>query len=279
MADGKGLLRTALFILTFLFAASDAAAKTRELTIDGARGKLAVILQTPDGAAKAPLVMILHGFGSHKEMPLLSKIADNLERAGVSSVRFDFNGHGESDGDFFDMTVENEIADAEKVLAYVSALPETASVAVAGHSQGGVVASVLAGRAGADKIKAEALMAPSSNLRDDIRNGRLFGVTFNTAPLPEYINIGYYRIGRRYLETMRDLPVYEDAARFRGPALIVHGTADRIVPYACGERYRDILQNGELVTLEGVDHLYSDHTDEAARIVADFFIKTLNETK
>ena len=272
------LFRAFVLFLSLLLQAADATAKSQNLTIDGDHGKLSVVLQTPDGAAKSPLVMILHGFGARKEMPLLSKIADNLEQAGISSVRFDFNGHGDSDGDFRDMTVENEIADAEKVFAYVSALPETASVSVAGHSQGGVVASVLAGRKGADEIKAEALLAPSSNLRDDIRKGELFGVKFDTASLPEYLDIANrYKVGRRYLEAMRDLPVYEEAARFRGPALIFHGTGDRIVPYACGERYHAVLKNSELATLEGADHLYSGHTDEVARIVADFFIRTLNK--
>lgn len=272
------LFRAFVLFLSLLLQAADATAKSQNLTIDGDHGKLSVVLQTPDGAAKSPLVMILHGFGARKEMPLLSKIADNLEQAGISSVRFDFNGHGDSDGDFRDMTVENEIADAEKVFAYVSALPETASVSVAGHSQGGVVASVLAGRKGADEIKAEALLAPSSNLRDDIRKGELFGVKFDTASLPEHIDIANrYKVGRRYLEAMRDLPVYETAARFRGPALIVHGTGDRIVPYACGERYHAVLKNSELATLEGADHLYSGHTDEVARIVADFFIRILNK--
>lgn len=53
--------------------------------------------------------------------------------------------HGQSDGDFRDMTVLNEIEDAKKVFEYARRLPNVTSVSIAVHSQGGVVASMVAG--------------------------------------------------------------------------------------------------------------------------------------
>ncbi|MCZ0777500.1 alpha/beta hydrolase, partial [Lactobacillus delbrueckii subsp. allosunkii] len=55
------------------------------------------------------LVIIFHGFRGYKEDPLLEKIASKLEAAGLATLRFDFAGLGQSDGDFKDMTIFSEL--------------------------------------------------------------------------------------------------------------------------------------------------------------------------
>ena len=95
----------AALALTLPFYAS---AKTTEITIDGDHGKLAAILQVPENKTAYPMVILMHGFTSNKEYELFSKTADRLEENGIASIRFDFNGHGESEGRFEDMTVLND---------------------------------------------------------------------------------------------------------------------------------------------------------------------------
>ena len=163
----------ALILLVIPFTAS---AQSQNISIDGEHGKLSAVLQTPDNQKNYPLVIICHGFTANKEHLLLTNLADELEARGIASIRFDFNGHGQSDGDFQDMTVLNEIEDAKKVYDYASKLPNVTSISIAGHSQGGVVASMVAGELGAKKIKAVVLMAPAAVLRDDSIRGNLFGV-------------------------------------------------------------------------------------------------------
>ena len=121
-------------------------ASTQTLKVDGDHGKLAAVIQRPDEQKQYPMFMLLHGFTSRKDTPLLTTLANKLEAKGIASIRFDFNGHGESEGRFQDMTVLNEIEDAKKVYAYVKSLPGVTSISIAGHSQGGVVTSMTAGR-------------------------------------------------------------------------------------------------------------------------------------
>jgi hypothetical protein len=45
-----------------------------------------------------------------------------LEGSGIASVRFDLSGHGESDGDFLDVTITGEIAEARSVVQAVRTL-------------------------------------------------------------------------------------------------------------------------------------------------------------
>lgn len=58
-------------------------------------------------SGKIPMVVIFHGFTGNKMEPhfILVKLSRLLETKGIASVRFDFAGSGESDGDFSEMTI------------------------------------------------------------------------------------------------------------------------------------------------------------------------------
>lgn len=252
-----------------------AAAQTQNVSIDGDHGKLAAVLQTPDTLQRYPLVIICHGFTANKEHLLLTTLANDLEARGIASIRFDFNGHGQSDGEFQNMTVLNEIEDAKKVYDYASKLPNVTSISIAGHSQGGVVASMVAGELGAKKIKAVVLMAPAAVLRDDALRGNLFGVTFDALNPPEFIALvtphGNFNVGRNYVLTAQTLPIYETAEKFTGNVLAIHGTGDIIVPYTYSLSYKKVYKHGEVELLDKADHSFHGEESRVAKIAADFF--------
>ena len=251
-------------------------AASERVSIDGDHGKLSAIIQRPDGCSSYPMVMLLHGFTSSKEDPIITHLADGLEKNGIASIRFDFNGHGESEGRFQDMTVPNEIEDAKKVYAYVKALPDVTSVSIAGHSQGGVVTSMTAGELGTDKVKAIVLLAPAAVLREDAIRGSLFGTSFKPLDPPEYVEIfGGHKVGQNYIKTAFSLPIYETAAGYQGCACIIHGTGDQIVPYTYSERYAHLYPNSELHLLPGYDHSFSQGVTTATDIAVAYLTKQL----
>ena len=261
----------ALIVVVMLSAASFG--ETIPLKIDGALGKLSAIIQKPalESGKKCPMVMILHGFTGSKGEKLLKTFADALESEGIASIRFDFNGHGESEGDFVNMTVLNEIEDAKKVYEYVKALDYVESISVAGHSQGGVVTSMLAGELGSENVKAVVLFAPAAVLRDDSIRGNVMGVAYDAGNPPESVKIfGRYDLGRGYMVSSQTLPIYETAEKYTGPACMLHGTADRIVPYTYSERYHKNYYDSEIHLLDGVDHGFTGHEEEAAKIAVIF---------
>ena len=248
------------------------------LTIDGDHGRLQAVIQKPELAAgqQCPMVVFCHGFGGSKDGPLFELITDSLQRHGVASIRFDFNGHGESEGKFEDMTVPNEIEDAKKVIAYVRDLRYVSKIALVGHSQGGVVAAMTAGELGAADIAAVALMAPAAVLRDDAIRGSTFGKTYNPLDPPEYVELwGGQKLGGKYITTAFRLPIYETAAKYQGPALIIHGTGDRVVPYTYGERFHQIWPGSAYYMQEYFDHGFSQNIYRSTDLVAQFLIKTL----
>ncbi len=269
------LLVAALFVV---MATSISAQTTEKVTIDGDHGKLQGVIHKPQlkQGERVPMVVLCHGFMGRKESDLLIKIADQLQAAGIASIRFDFNGHGESEGRFQDMTVLNEIVDAKKVVEYVSALPYVGSVAIAGHSQGGVVAAMTAGELGAAKIKSVVLLAPAAVLRDDAIRGNTMGATYDPFNPGEYVELFRgLKLGAEYIRTAFSMPIYETSAKYKGPALIIHGTGDRVVPYTYGERFHEIWPKSKLEILDRADHGFSKETDKVASSSSKFLIETL----
>ncbi|MBQ9201922.1 MAG: alpha/beta fold hydrolase [Bacteroidales bacterium] len=135
-----------------LFASLSLPARDR---VYGPQGRLSVKVTLPKGfdprTDHCPMVILMHGIFSSKDFIPMPSIAKGLVREGIASVRFDFDGHGRSQGRMQDMTVEKEIADALAIWKYVRALPYVTDIGLLGHSQGGVIASMVAGRLAAGK--------------------------------------------------------------------------------------------------------------------------------
>lgn len=249
------------------------------LEIDGSVGKLATHVQLPkmpkDG--KCHVVIVCHGFTGNMDSPLLTDLANDLVEGGIGVVRFDFNGHGKSEGKFENMTVLNEIEDLKKVINWVRSQKFTEDISLAGHSQGGVVTSMVAGELGYPAIRSLAIMSAAAVLRDDALRGNTQGSIYDPWNVPELIPLhgGALNMGREYVLTAQTLPIYETAENYTGPVFILHGTHDKIVPYTYSERYESVYQNAELKLMPGQDHSYTTETEEAALLVSDFFVKTL----
>ena len=258
-------------------AASNLIAETKNLYIDGAAGKLSAVIQKPNLATgqKCNMVMLLHGFMGTKTSRPLTDIADELEKKGIASIRFDFNRHGESEGASENMTVLNEIEDAKRVFAFVSKLDYVKSISMCGYSQGGVVSSMLAGELGINAVKVLVLLSPAAVLRDNALEGSFGGMTCDASNPPETLTIGDFKIGRNYILTAQTLPIFETAQKYTGPVCLIHGTEDLIVPYQYSERYQRIYKNSELHLIPGADHTFTGNLTEPTKLAVDFFVKNL----
>ena len=287
-ADGLVKLSTVLtykvdkYLKELTTGAYKGAGKGESVFIDGDHSRLKAIIQKPElkQGERCPMVIFCHGFSGTKDGPMFELIADTLQAHGIASIRFDFNGHGESEGEFKDMTVPNEIEDAKKVVEYVRDLRYVSELAIVGHSQGGVVASMTAGQLseelGEPAFKAVALMAPAAVLRDDAIRGNTMGKQYDPFDPGEYVELwGGLKLGGKYIRTAFSLPIYETAVKYQGPALIIHGNADRVVPYTYGERFHEIWPKSELVIQEYFDHGFSQNIYRSTDIVSDFLIKQL----
>ena len=263
----------AVIMVSLCLVSSAAYSETISLTLDGSQGKLSAVIQKPELEAgeKCRMVMILHGLTGNKNEEHIKALADALEARGVASIRFDFNGHGESEGDFVNMTIPNEVEDAKKVYDYVKGLDYVDSVSVVGHSQGGLVTGLLAGELGADKIHSIALLAPAAVIKDDCIRGIFIGMPFDAENPPESLKLNdSHSLGREYILTAQTLPIYQAAKNFTGPVCLIHGTGDTMVPYTYSEVYDMLYSNSELHFIEGAEHQFTEFLDDMVEIAADF---------
>ena len=243
-----------------------------KVNLSGPKGRISALLQRPqlpDGQ-KCPLVILMHGFMANKALQPLKGIAKALEAEGIASLRFDFDGHGRSDGKFCEMTVLTEIEDAKVVFAYAKTLDFVSRIAFLGHSQGGVVAGMLAGELGAGEVTALVQLAPAAVLKDDALNGVLMGKTYDPSNPPEKLRVLFHSVGKCYFQVAQKLPIYETSSRYEGPVCLIHGTEDSIVPHRYSEQYDAVYKNSVLHILEGENHFLSKRRPEVISLSVEF---------
>lgn len=225
-------------------------------------------------AVPRPLVIMCHGFsGNMGAAPgsLFQDLADRLTARGVAVCRFDFNGHGRSEGDFSHMDVFNEIEDLIAVLHQMQSRDDVTEIRLLGHSQGGVVAAMTAGLYH-DVIGRLALLAPAATLKDDALSGVCMGRRYDAAHIPDTVDVpDAGKVGGQYFRIAQMLPIYETAARFVGPALSVHGACDTVVDPSASRRFGEALPNCAVSMYLGLDHgLNGEGRDQVLDEVARF---------
>lgn len=216
------------------------------------------------------LAILMHGFTANKNTDLLKQIAQNLKDEGIASLRFDFNGHGESDGKFENMTVMNEVEDANAVLEYVMKDDKVRNIYLLGHSQGGVVASILAGLY-PDIIKKLVLMAPAAALHDDALVGDTQGVSYDPKHIPTAVPFRDKKLGGFYLRIAQALPIYQLSQRYAGPAVVIAGTNDQVVNPMYAKKYNTLYADSKLELIKDADHSFTGpYKDIAAKFASEF---------
>ncbi|WP_332772115.1 alpha/beta fold hydrolase [Phenylobacterium sp.] len=114
-------------------------------------------------AGAGPTVVWLGGFKSDMAGTKAQALADWALTRGRSYVRFDYFGHGESDGDFAQGTITRWREDALAVLDELAQGP----VVLVGSSMGGWIAC-LAAAAAPERVKAMVLIAPAPDFTEKL---------------------------------------------------------------------------------------------------------------
>lgn len=126
---------------------------------------------------KAPAVLICHGFAGQKmgKYRIYVLIAQQLVAKGIATLRIDFRGSGESEGDFSDMTITGEVNDALKGLEFLRNNPHIDSnrIGLLGNSFGGAIAVLAASKD--QKVKSMALLAALFNSQQWQKHWELLG--------------------------------------------------------------------------------------------------------
>lgn len=230
--------------------------------------RLAGVLHGEPGALMA---ISCHGMLSTKEGAKHRLLADTLAARGIATLRFDFAGRGESEGDMEEMTYSSEMADLDAAVDYVSA-NGAQRIGVFGSSMGGAVALLAAARD--ERITAVATLAAvaypdqiEERYPRDCAGWRERG----------YLDLANGRIGIALLDDALQHDVVSAARVIRAQVLVMHGVEDQVVPPSDAHDIAAALRNVSLVLVDGADHSFSNpiHMRPAVRDIAEYLERCL----
>lgn len=244
--------------------------------------KLCGILTTPSGNKNAPIIILAHGFSTHKNSGTYTYFAQELSKYNIATLRFDFYGHGESEGRFENITVSEAVDDILQAINYLKDEGYT-KIGLMGSSFGGI-ASIMAASQTND-LYMLALKSPVSNYLEKEK------ATKSTEELENWKNQGFRiyesgdgrqsRLNYTFFEDFKNNDGYQAAPKIKIPALVVHGDQDEIVPYDQSVKTAKLIPNCKLHTVVGANHRYTNpnHESEMRDKIVEFIVENSKEEK
>ncbi|MBS5853379.1 MAG: alpha/beta hydrolase [Bacilli bacterium] len=200
------------------------------------------------------LVVMLHGFTGHKNENgyLFKQLTQTLTDNKIATLRYDFMGSGESDGNFEDFTFFTELEDARNIIKEAFILNNNRKIILLGFSMGGAVASRISLEM-KDYITKLILLSPAGNI------AKLIHSRFENHLIDENGNIdmGGYYMNIKMDKTLEGYDMYKDIETFELPVLIIQGKADQSVPPMYSKKYDELYPNSEYVLINGSEHCYT----------------------
>lgn len=230
-----------------------------KVSFDGASGRLAGVLETPEGRPRA-YALFAHCFSCSKDFRTAREIARALQDERFAVLRFDFAGLGASDGDFSQTNFSTNVGDLLRAADYLRrehAAPEI----LIGHSLGGAAAIVAA--ADLPEVKGVAAIgAPAETahvahqFEDQVPEIREKGSAEVSLAGRSFV------ITRQFLDDLDTDRVLTAAARLRKPLLLLHAPRDQTVGVGNAQAIFSAAKHPKsFISLDTADHLLSNPAD------------------
>jgi hypothetical protein len=266
---------------------------------------LSAIVSAPDDlrpGEQRPAFIVLHGFGGNKDGYGQRVVAKQLTQWGYVTLRLDFRGCGESEGEHGRIICLDQVADTRNAISYLATRPEVDArrIALVGSSFGAAVA-VFTG--GADQRVAAVIScggwgdgerkfrgqhptpeawAKFTHMLDEGKRHRehtgksLMVPRYDIVPIPEHLrrNMSAGSIMEFPAETaqsMNDFRADDQVGNISPrPLLLLHSANDSVTPtYESIEMFKRARQPAELHLLSDVDHFtFNEENQRLTRIVA-----------
>lgn len=209
-----------------------------------------------------PLIIVCHGFtGSKEGGGGAVSMADELARLGFASLLFDFTGSGESEGPWEEITLSRQVDDLGAVVDWARSRGYR-RIILNGRSFGGTtilayaafdrqIAAVCTWAAVARQLQ---LFSKFSEKRPDLDGpacDRIILVNDN----------GSIYLKRRFFQDLQHYNLPACAARIAPrPLLLIHGTADEVVPITDAQLLFNAAGDPKkLALVKDADHRFLDH--------------------
>ncbi|MEN3038839.1 MAG: alpha/beta hydrolase [Candidatus Kryptonium sp.] len=220
----------------------------------------------------APVVIYSHGFLGFKDWGFIPYVANKFAENGFVFVRFNFSHNGVSENpnkitDFNKLarnTISKQIEDLTAVIEYVFSnefkMLTNGRLFLLGHSAGGGISVIKAVED--ERVEALALWASISTFqrysRHQIEELQKNGYIFLRVP-DSMIQIKIEKIVYDdFVENQERYDILRAISKLKVPILIVHGTADVIVPLIESEKLKNANpEHAKLVLISEANHFFN----------------------
>ncbi|MEM1286860.1 MAG: bifunctional alpha/beta hydrolase/OsmC family protein [Pseudomonadota bacterium] len=241
------------------------------ISFDGASGaKLAARFDRPPGRPRA-CALFAHCFTCSKDIFAAKRIAAELAAHGIATLRFDFTGLGHSDGDFGSTNFSSNVADLLSAVAWMREQGEAPSILI-GHSLGG--AAVLAAANEVPEAKAVATIGAPADAAHVIHNFAADVAQIERDGQADVQLAGRtFSIQKQFLEDVEKQNLQTRIGSLKKALMVFHSPTDDTVGIENAAAIFTAAKHPKsFVTLDGADHLVSNHKDAAyiAQMIASW---------
>ena len=234
----------------------------KELWIKTNKYEIPAILEIPEGKESAPCMILCHGTASHKNEvgDMFLKLAKELSKNGIASIRFDFAGCGDSRAAEQELTFFGEVEDTFVIYEYIRHLSQINSekIGILGFSQGA--------RVMAEVLKKLTNLSCVVSWSGACHNGygiyeKLFGAYEEEAKKHGYasVSMGWradLHLSKEWFEEIKASEPMKGFERYAGTLLVMAGKEDAVVEYQHSEEiYKQSKhKDSKLIVYDQADH-------------------------
>jgi len=235
--------------------------------------KICGLVFIPDGEGPFPVLVVCHGLSSSKESTNTTMSYPELLKNKIVVFAFDFSGHGESEGNYENVTISQAVDDLNCALNYIEAKDfiNKNKIGLLGSSFGGLTSVFVTKK---DKrIKSLALKSPNTDFKyifDKRKNVKEWKQRGYIIAHGKRLNYSFYLDGINY-------NAINIAKEIKVPTLVVIGDKDKIVFSEKAKEFFDSLEcEKEFHWIENAEHWFTvEEKKEVFRYINNWFIKWL----
>jgi alpha/beta superfamily hydrolase len=211
-------------------------------------------------------IITLHGFPGSCESERVVKTAELLEKKGFLVLRFDFSGTNNSDGEFADKLMSNEVEDIKFSIDFLQNNFKFKKLILHGHSTGATDASLYAYRDNRiDKLVLSGcidrldtsvhLDFTDLQVKDFWTKGY---VTYKKRPGVKKSWLHNKKLNKSFYDEFFKLDIQSAIKKYKKQLLVIHGSRDEDVPIKKAiALYNFANKPKKLVILKGADHKFA----------------------
>jgi len=222
--------------------------------LNSKKEKIFAILSLPKYTTNLPAVIICHGFAKNKSERKFVELARFLAEKGIASLRFDFAGQGDSEGDFSKISPRKQVGDLAAAFNFLVKQKRINGnrLAVVGHSLGALIAVLF--QSEYQKANTLILLSPALQQQELVKQW-YSRKQITLWQEQRYLDTSKGRVDFSYLQEAQSIDWQKALSRIAAPILIIHGQKDDDVPLKYS---REILKNlkpeSRLEVIENADH-------------------------